>query len=124
MHCIFDGDNLICIKNRLPKRILAVDQSQISSGFEGIPIGATLYSTRFRENFFAYVRVGDWTLSGYTSLYWVKGAIEGILTKKRLIFNVEEDKKGRETFKTILDGKTPPGISTDTTLPHIAYFNQ
>ena len=124
MRCIFDGDNLISINNRLPKRVIPMDQSQIASGFEGVPIGATLYCTRFRENLFAYVRIGDWTLTGYTSLDWVDCVVEGILTKKKLIFHVEEDKKGRETFKTILDGKTPPGISTDTTLPHIAYFNQ
>ena len=124
MKCVFEGDQLILIKNRLPKMIKSIGQSQNISGFEGVPIGTTLYSCRSGENLFAYVRVGDWTLSGYVSTDWADVVVEGIMNKTKLIFNVEADKKGRETFKTILGGQDPPRISTDKTLPHIAYFDQ
>ena len=96
MKCLFDGDKLICVNNKLTKILKPVGQSQILSGLEGVPVGATFYATNSRNSLYAFIRVSDLTLTGKVSSEWAEFVVEGIVDRLKLIFIVEDDKKDRE----------------------------
>ena len=124
MQCVFEDDKLICVKDRLNSSKKYHDLTKNSSPFPGIPIGATFYSTRSNINLFAYIKVGEKTLTGYVSTTWVYNVINALVDKLELIFQVEDDKKGRENFKSIVEGQIPPLFSSASSLAHVAYFDK
>ena len=122
MRCRFDEEKLISINNRLEITNKPLKPSQSFAGFEGVPLGLTLYATRNRENLYTYVKVGEMCLNGYVSVNWCSDIIKSMINKDRIIFSVADDKKERENFKTLLDGMSTLQIAENTELPHVAYY--
>ena len=124
MRCIFENENLICVTNRCPESKTLIRQSENLAPFDGIPVGATFYSTHYQDTLYCYVKVCDLTLTGYVSMSWVEQVVRAIAEKEFLIFQIKEDKKGRPDFRNILQGRIPPAIACNKTLPHVAYYGQ
>ena len=122
MRCQFQEEKLISINNRLEITNKPLKPSQSFAGFEGVPLGLTLYATRKRENLYTYVKVGEMCLTGYVSVNWSLDIIKSMINKNRVVFSEADDKKERENFKTLLDGMSTPQLCENTELPHIAYY--
>ena len=121
MICDFDGERLICVKNRMLTESKQSSVSNLIPDYEAIPLGLTLYSTRLGINFYAYLRIGKLSLAGFVSSVWVDRVVDAILTQSPLLFRTEEDK--RPNVLKLTSGVLPIS-SASAKLDHIAYFNQ
>ena len=119
MICDFENDQLICVKNRYNYQSFDRKNDLIPE-FQAIPQFLTLYSTRTKENFYAYLRVDKLTLAGFVTKSWVELVIDAILTKSPLLFKTEDDP--RDDFRKLTSNVLPVAVPTE--IPAVAYFKQ
>ena len=119
MICDFENDRLICVKNRYDYHSF-VPKNDLIPEFQAIPQFLTLYSTRTKENFYAYLRVDKLTLAGFVTKSWVELVIDAILTKTPLLFKTEDDP--RDDFRKLTSNVLPVAVPTE--IQSVAYFKQ